>query len=200
MNKFSDKVQEYISTVFKDLKYSHKTILSISFEECTFENCEFIESKFMNCRFIDCQFINCNLSVAKMDDSTFRDVIFRNSKTSGLDWTKAAWPEIALSSSIKFINCIINDSNFSGLQLNEIVIEQCQAYNVDFREGSFRHANFRLSDLTGSLFNETDLGEADFTDAINYQIDVNFNKIKGAKFSRQEAIRLLYSLGIELVD
>jgi len=40
----------------------------------------------------------------------------------------------------------------------------------------------------------------DFTEATNYNIDIYFNEIKRAKFSRYEAVRLLNSLGIELVD
>ena len=59
---------------------------------------------------------------------------------------------------------------------------------------------FRSLDFANSLFNGTDLSGADFTEAINYQIDVNRNKIKGAKFSRYEAVSLLESLGIELID
>ena len=71
---------------------------------------------------------------------------------------------------------------------------------MDFREGSFCEADFRSTDFANSLFKETDLTGADFTGAVNYRIDVNYNKISRAKFSRYEAVNLLESLGIELVD
>lgn len=87
-----------------------------------------------------------------------------------------------------------------GLKLNEIIIEECKAHEVDFREGSFCNANFTFTDFTNSLFNETNLSGSDFTEAVNYLIDINNNKIKGAKFSRLEALSLLEYLGIELID
>ena len=87
-----------------------------------------------------------------------------------------------------------------GLSLNEIVIEECKAHEVDFREGSFCDANFTFTDFSNSLFNETNLSVSDFTETSNFQIDINYNIVKGAKFSRYEAVCLLESLGIELVD
>jgi len=94
----------------------------------------------------------------------------------------------------------MNDSTFMGLSLNEIVIAECKAQEVDLREGSFCDADFSYTDFTNSLFNETNLSGSDFTEASNYQIDINYNNVKGAKFSRHEAVCLLESLGIELVD
>jgi fluoroquinolone resistance protein len=105
-----------------------------------------------------------------------------------------------LFSPVKFFKCIINDSSFFGLSLDEIVIEACKAYDVDFREGSFSKANFTFTDFTNSLFNGTNLSGADFTEAVNYRIDINYNVINRAKFSRYEAISLLESLQIELKD
>jgi len=41
---------------------------------------------------------------------------------------------------------------------------------------------------------------ADFSEAVNYRINVFDNDLKKAEFSRYEAVSLLESLGIELVD
>lgn len=54
--------------------------------------------------------------------------------------------------------------------------------------------------FNGSLFNKTILNRADFTDAVNYQINILQNEVTKAKFSRFEALNLLHSLDIELVD
>ncbi len=200
MTDFSGKEKEYLSEDFKDLDLSHEKIDSTLFEDCSFKNCNFTETEFMNCRFIDCSFSHCNLSVMKIDGSEFCETLFEDSKLMGIDWTGARWPDIPLLSPIKFFRCILDDSVFMGLSLNDVVIEECKAREVDFREGSFSGACFRSTDFAGSLFNETDLSGADFTDAVNYRIDLNRNRVKGAKFSRQEAVSLLESLGIELVD
>ena len=87
-----------------------------------------------------------------------------------------------------------------GLKLDEMVLEGCKAQDVDFREGKFNRANFSYSDFRHSLFGRTELMEADFSEATDYDIDIFNNKIKGAKFSRDEAIRLLNGLDITLVD
>lgn len=79
-------------------------------------------------------------------------------------------------------------------------MEGCKVHNVDFRDGDFSEANFTYSDFTGSLFSNTNLSGADFSEATDYDIDVLHNKIKHAKFSRFEAVRLLEGLEIELVD
>ena len=72
--------------------------------------------------------------------------------------------------------------------------------DVDFREGCFNKANFSGSDFSYSLFNHTELIEADFRDAANYSIDIYQNSIKHGKFSRDEAFNLLSGLNIELDD
>ena len=81
-----------------------------------------------------------------------------------------------------------------------MVIEECKAHDVDFREGDFGESNFTYTDFSNSLFNNTNLTGTDFTEAVNYNIDIYFNEIKRARFSRYEAVRLLNNLGIELVD
>jgi len=86
------------------------------------------------------------------------------------------------------------------LSLSDLVIEECKAHNVDFREGDFSNGNFTYSDLTGSLFSNTKLLKADFTEAVNYDIDIFNNVLKQAKFTRFEAVNLLSALEIELVD
>ncbi len=192
--------KEYLSSTFDELVLSNQILDAILFEDCTFTSGDFNETEFVGCKFIDCRFSQCNLSIAKIDSCRFSDVVIEDSKVIGIDWTKAKWPKIPLFSPINFYKCIMNDSTFMGLSLNEIVIEECKAHDVDFRDGSFCDANFRYTDFTNSLFNETNLSGSDFTEALNYKIDINYNQLKGAKFSRLEAVCLLEGLGIELVE
>ena len=77
---------------------------------------------------------------------------------------------------------------------------ECKAHEVDFRNGSFRDSEFSYTDFTLSLFGKTDLTGADFTEAVNYDIDIFDNKIEKAKFTRYEAVRLLNCLNVELLD
>lgn len=178
----------------------HQEICNVEFEACDFIECNFTATRFKKCRFIECTFTRCNLSLVQVSQSQFTDVIFNECKLVGMDWTRAAWPKLVFSVALQFKQCILNDSSFFGLNLDEITIEECKAHDVDFREGRFRRAILIGTDFTHSLFAKTDLSGANFTDASDYEIDIFNNNISKAKFSRDEAIRLLNSLDIELVD
>jgi uncharacterized protein YjbI with pentapeptide repeats len=95
---------------------------------------------------------------------------------------------------------MINSSSFYGLNLQKIAIEQCRAHDVDFREANLSGVNFSHTDLMNSLFNNTNLTDANFSEADNYDINIRNNIINKATFSRHEAVRLLNSLDINLID
>jgi uncharacterized protein YjbI with pentapeptide repeats len=140
------------------------------------------------------------LSLAKANGSKFIDVTFDECKALGINWTRADWPRVARTASLQFTKCIINDSSFQGLALEGLVLDECKARDVDFRDGNFSNARFMYTEFSGSLFNNTNLTGADFTEATNYDINIFNNEIRTAKFTRYEAVRLLDSLGIELID
>lgn len=191
---------EYWSEVFEGIDVSNTELNSIEFEGCTFHKCDFSEATFNRCKFIDCEFQHCNLSLLRLDYSVFSDVVFIDSKIIGVDWTKVTWPKLSFKSPISFQRCLLNDSSFYGLTLGELLIENCKANGVDFREADLNQAQFIDTELTHSFFAQTNLRGADFSGATNYTIDIYNNNIKQAKFSRYEAIGLLESLDIELVD
>ncbi|HEY6529506.1 MAG TPA: pentapeptide repeat-containing protein [Cellvibrionaceae bacterium] len=195
-----NKRHEYQSEHFKNIEYVGAQVNACEFLECLFEKCNFSEVIFERCKFVDCEFIQCNLSNAQLRFSKFSEVCFRDSKIIGVDWTQVAWPRFVFSAPIKFFQSILSDCSFYGLNLQELVLQECKAHNVDFRDGDFNQANFTYTDLTGSLFLNTNLSAADFSEAINYDIDVLRNIIKKAKFSRFEAMRLLDRLDIEIKD
>ena len=79
-------------------------------------------------------------------------------------------------------------------------MKECRAKDVDFSNASLQKANFTGSDFKGALFGNTHLENANFTDAQNTTIDIRSNHLKGAIFSRYEALYLLETMGIVLVD
>lgn len=200
MKYINNEVDEYTSENFKDLDLAGKDLSFKVFDGCEFKDCNFNEAVLDECKFVDCHFSQCNLSLVKIKRCMFSDVFFEGCKVIGVDWTRASWSTYALASPIKFFKSIINDSSFFGLSLEDIEIEECKAHDVDFREGNFSQANFSYTDFTNSLFNNTNLTGASFIEATNYNIDIYFNEITKAKFSRIEAVRLLDGLNVELVD
>ncbi|MBX3708060.1 MAG: pentapeptide repeat-containing protein [Pseudomonadales bacterium] len=195
-----DSDHSYTARAFDGLDCSGAMIARSTFEDCAFRNCRFDEATFERCRFAECTFVECNLSLMRVPGTRFSDVVFEDCKLVGVDWTRADWPRIALRAPLAFRSCILTDTSFHGLQLPELVMEHCRAHEVDFRDGNFARARFCFSELTGSLFNRTDLSGADFTDATDYEIDLTANRVEDAVFSSLEAVRLLRHLGIRLVD
>jgi len=79
-------------------------------------------------------------------------------------------------------------------------MRECRAKEVDFRNATLTNANFIGTDFKGALFSNTHLEGANFTDSSNTMIDIRSNHLKGAIFSRYEALFLLETMGIVLVD
>jgi len=185
---------------FEKIDLRGECIKNAEFEECTFVASDFSETLFRSCRFIDCRFENCNLSVTKLTDSMMSGCEFVSSKMIGIDWTMCNWTSLLNSEPLRFVQCKLDDSNFYGFSQDRMVMKECSAKEIDFRAGSFKNTDFSSSDFKGALFGDTHLEYANFTDATNTQIDLKNNHLKGAIFSRYEALYLLESMGIVLVD
>ncbi len=198
--KLNEDQNFYINQNFTHINLSEKEIAAKEFDNCSFTGCNFTSTAFLNCKFYECKFINCNLSMLTVKGCSFFDIVFEETKAIGINWTQAAWSRIKLSSPFRFYKCILNDSSFYGLCLKEIVLVECKAEGVDFRETDCTEADFSYTDFSNSIFSKTDLTRANFSEAINYNIDIFNNKIKQAKFSLPEATSLLNHLDIELTD
>jgi len=190
---------EYYNQKIESLVMVQETFTNKIFESCIFESCDFSESSFEACAFKECQFIKCKLTAIKVENSKFCDVQFYDSKVLGVDWTKAYWRGLNLGAALHFKRCLVNASSFYGLKQSGIVFDDCRAHDVDFREATLSRGRFSGTDLTNSLFVNSNLTDADFNGATNYDIDVTANTLKGAIFCRYEAVNLLTSLGIKLV-
>ncbi len=191
---------DHYEQTFRGLKAAGEPLNRVRIESCQFIDCDFSASVWRSVVLQECQFIRCNLGLWQLPYSELASVQFEDCKLLGVDWTRAAWPDLGLTPRLQFRRCLLDDSTFFGLALDEMVLTGCQARDVDFRDCHLRRADLRDSDLAHSLFGNTDLRAANLTEARDYDIDLRHNQLKGAKFSRFEALRLLDSLEIELVD
>ena len=191
---------DYSERVFKDVSQNHDELVSNEFIDCAFLRCSLVEFVFRKCRFVNCVFRECDLSLIQVPDSRFTSTRFENSKVVGVNWTEADWPQPGLGNPIGFLKSAISHSTFMGLNLTDMEIRDCVATDVDFREANLSRVDFTGTDLSGSLFSSTDLSEADLSRARNYQIDPGQNRLRRARFSLPEAMSLLYSLDIVLVE
>lgn len=191
--------EDNFAVSFEALDFSASEISHKEFEDCTFIKCDFSHSSFKKCKFEYCHFSHCNLSLMQVLDSQFSGVVFEDCKIIGVDWTVASWTALTLRAP-KFKNSVLNDSSFWGLKLESIMINGCEARDVDFREANLQEADMQDTDFTRALFRHTNLIKSNFRQATGFDIDIRLNAIKDAKFSRYEAVRLLAGLEIELVD
>lgn len=199
MKSFDDG-EQYVDVSFKNLELSEERYKDIEFEGCRFLDCNFSEVTFQNCKFFNCQFERCNLSLMDLSGSRLFGVTFQESKLVGVNWTKATWAIYHVDFELSFHKCILNDASFFGLTLNELNFDECKLHDVDFREGNFDGSSMTYCDFTRSLFMGTGLQRVDFSESSGYAINVLENEVKGARFSRYEALNLLECLDIELVD
>lgn len=190
----------YFEREFNGLEAAAEVFSHLEFEACCFKNCDFSDVVFKACKFIDCEFKQCNLSLTAWPQSRLSEVAFSDSKLIGIDWTRLDWPSLSFAASVSYKACQLNDGNFFGLMLAELQMLDCQAYRLDLREADLNQACFTGTELSASLFQKTNLSQADFIGASDYQIDIFQNTIAGAKFERLQALSLLESLDIELVD
>ncbi|PCH57510.1 MAG: hypothetical protein COC15_00950 [Legionellales bacterium] len=197
-NKILPEQQEFYDVNFSKLNLSGIELRNRTFENCEFTDAHFKETIFSACKFVDCEFKFCDLSNAKFNNTIFNETIFIESKLIGINWTMVRWPYIKLSNSIKFYQSNLSHCSFYALDLQEIVIEDCKAWDVDFRGGNFSNSSFIGTDFTNSIFIHTKLRAADFTAAINYNINPNENEIHKAKFSMPDALSLLDSFEIDI--
>ena len=177
----------YEEQVFSKVNLSEDTKISkIEFHDCTFINCKFSKVIFFDCRFENCDFKSCDLSSILIQHSVFDCVIFEESKLTGVQWADAGIPL-----DVKFRQCSLNYCSFIGVDLRNTEMTQCNLKEADFTETNLSKADCRHSNFTGTRFVNTNLEYTDFSDASNYSIHPDGNRLKKTVFSSPDVLSLL---------
>ena len=172
---------------FEREDFSKEKFVKGDYESCTFSNCNFSNANLSKVRFIECHFINCNLSLAHFYLTEIQDVTFKDCKMLGLRFDKCS--DFAFS--IKFDNCILNDSSFFKKKLLRTMFTKSKLHGVDFTECDVNTSTFDACDLLNAIFKSTDLQNTDLRNSYNFIIDPENNNIRGAKFSLESLKGLL---------
>ena len=191
---------EYPDRVFTETDFSGLSVKDTIFEDCEFSHCNFSSAKFSGCKFTGCTFDYCNLAIVEIPQSRFYDVHFHECKLTGIDWTRGDWPVFNPDSDLRFTHSLLTHASFMGLTLHRVRMEECRLVGADFRESDLSEAIMTGCDFSESLFNQTILRKADFTNSWGFNLDVLHNIVTGATFTKWEALPLLESLGIRLVE
>lgn len=179
---------------FKSEDFSKSVLDNHVFHQCSFTQCNFSECLLRNAKFCFCTFTECNLSLVKLEGARLQDVQFVNCKIVGAEFFKCEKTFFSPS----FKNCFLHYCNFSDLNMKKVTFDGSKLRENHFTNTCLSGADFRSVDLSGTVFHNCDLTKADFTGASQYDIDPQTNKIKKAKFSLPEAVRLLNGFDITI--
>lgn len=162
------------------------------FRNCFFEGCDFTQAVFVGAKWIDCKFVKCNLSLTKWEGARIQDLVFEECKIMGVNFYRCDPMFLKLA----FRQCLIDTCNFSNLNLKNTVFKGSVVRETYFSQADLSGADFQNCDLKGSVFHQSDLRNANFEGAFHFAIDPMASKLKGARFSKENAVGLLASLGI----
>ena len=100
---------------------------------------------------------------------------------------------------MNFSGCQLDFSSFHQLKMHNFQFVDCRILEVDFTEANAKDSFFDNCDLSGSIFNETNLENTNFKTSRNFLIDLEANMLKGAVFSKDNVGSLLakYKIKVE---
>lgn len=174
--------------------YSSQPLPGTEFDSCTFTDCSFAGADLIGARFMECQFSGCDLSNAVLKGVSFADVSFSECKMLGLRFDLCN----QLGFTVSFEKCMLNHSVFFQVKLMNTTFSESSLIGVDFNEADLKKASFENCDLADATFENCNLEKADFTNAVNYSLDPENNRIKGASFSLPAVCGLLNKYDIKI--
>lgn len=179
----------------KTYRLPEETLTGTEFYNCRFEGGSFAESNGQVYEFHDCEFCGSDFSSAKIDGFIFDKIRFEHCRFTGVSFSYVNHFLFDAS----FTLCMLDYAVFEKNNLKNTVFTECSLKEACFFECGLKGAKFTECDMTGTLFERSDIENADFTTARNYFIDLDKNKVKGAKFSLPEAANLLMKYKIKIV-
>lgn len=164
------------------------------YDSCDFMGCNLSNLNLNGSSFENCTFKNCDLSNAKASGVSFQTVRFDSCKILGVHFNNSN-PFL-----LEFIfqSCQMDYCNFYNLKLKKSSFQKCRLLETDFSQADLSGASFIGSELSGTVFDQSNLEKADFREAVNYNIDPEKNRIKGARFDLEGLPGLLGKWGIRV--
>jgi len=175
------------SETYSKVDFTSQQLKKGEYDTCTFENCNFENVHASNIQFVACEFINCNFSNAIVKNSAFKEVAFIDCKLIGVKFHECD----AFLLQLSFTNCQLNFASFYQLKIPKTPFIKCNLEEVDFTESKLQEVVFEACNLKRAIFEETNLEKVDFRTANHFSINPDANRLKGAKFSKDNLIGLL---------
>jgi uncharacterized protein YjbI with pentapeptide repeats len=179
---------------FENIDFQIDGFKTGEYENCIFLNCNFHGVDISSSIFVDAEFIDCNLSLIKIRQVVFRDVRFKGCKMVGILFDTCN--EYGLT--VGFDHCILDNSSFYGTKLKSIQFQHSSLKEVDFANTDLSSSIFSHCDFLNAVFENTNLEKADLSSSFNYVIDIEKNRLKKSKHSREGVLGLLNKFDLKI--
>ncbi|MFC4261557.1 pentapeptide repeat-containing protein [Ferruginibacter yonginensis] len=178
--------------IIEDEQFESIDFTVTPFQVTTYENCQFVHCNFMGVdvqytKWVDCTFTHCNFSMSNIANSFLVNAHFIDCKLLGLRFDYCN----PFNLSFRFQHCNLSQSTFFKVKMKLTEFTNCILHEVDFTEADLTKASFHDTDLAGAVFDQTRLNAANFSTAINFNINPLHNSIKKAVFTMPSVVGLL---------
>lgn len=176
----NEKIEEteYVDCIFRHCTFQELEVTNCSFKGCKFEHCSMIQNKFRYCDAFGLSFLSCNIV--------------------GVNWAEFVKKKSRFLPFFIMKECTLKYNVFFGLSLKKFDFQSNHIIGCFFEECVMTDCSFHGCHLRDTLFANNNLTNADFTEAKEYQISIETNQLKNARFSFPDVIRLLDGLGIKI--
>lgn len=163
-------------------------------ESCTLEGVDWSGMDLRGARFEACVFQTCDLSNVRALGLGLQGVTFEGCKLVGFDLASCN----TLGLELRLVDCMLDSANVEGVDCRQISWSGGRANGADFTAANLEGVAFDGVDLTGALFGQTKLAGADFRTATGWRIRPDENRIRGAKFRRDDLSGLVEGWDLDL--
>jgi fluoroquinolone resistance protein len=184
------------------------------FSEKIFDKIDFTQNPLPAGEYEYCTFSNCDFSNTDLSGIKFLECGFQACNLSLSKLVKTAFNDIKFVDckmlglhfenchefgfAVQFDNCTLNHCSFYKRKLKKTLFKNTKLQEADFTDADLTSSVFDGCDLAGAKFENTMLEKADFRTSINYSLDPELNRIKKAKFSQSGISGLLDKYDIEI--
>ena len=168
----------YEEQTLEGLRFTGDEIRGVEFADCAFSGCTFESVRLTDCAFRSCRFEGCRVLTPQTERTELKHCEFANCQLVGVQWAELVSPGGIAAPIDSLKGCVLKYAAFAQMKLSRFDFSGCE--------------------LLECLFDGCNLQKADFRGAAGYSIDLATNRLKAARFSFPEVVRLLDGLGIQI--
>lgn len=167
-----------------------------NFEDCTFIQCDFSRISLDFFKFEHCSFEECNLSNLRFNQTSFQECEFTECKLTGVSF-ESINPFLF---GIKCRNCDLSYAYFAQNDLRRSYFIQCNFLGAQFVEVRAQNVDFSGCNFEGTVFDHSNLEEANLVNTSNLSMNIGSNKVTGMKINQYNLAGLLGSYQLDIIE